>query len=242
MSVTLNPGDFVRVKLIKNVPGKETQPLILGWNSREFVCYPGEETVAQLEAVINAFGDPRALAGPQNIAIGDPRVSDEKLFIPDRSSEVTRLRQRYAIQTGYDTGFTDFDGNSLVPEVELHTLSGEEIIPLTSDPLGTHNTPVVVTQAQAANTDEIISRMQAQIDALRDQIAVNPKSLNELPEDSDPTDVEGIEPKTDPGEEGTISEPNPFDKEQAEQLEAENEDDDSSLPDDFTTELPSDED
>lgn len=240
MSVTLNPGDFVRVKLIKNVPGREDDPMVLMWNSREFVCKPGEETVAQLEAVINAFGDPRAMATPQNVLIGDPRVSTEKLFIPDRASEVTRLRQRYAIMTGWDTGFTDFDGTPLVPDVELHTLSGEEIIPLTADPLGTHNTPVVITQAQASSTDDIIAQMQRQIDALREQMAVKPKSLDEIPEDSDPADpVDDAELKApEESESGPVSAPNPFDEAAAEEAE----EDANPLPDDFSTDVPADED
>lgn len=236
MTVTLNPGDFVRVTLESNLPDRKDQPLLLGWNSREYLCEIGKETVVPLEAAINAFGDPRALANEQQIPIGDPRVSSEKLFVPKRSDEVSRLRQRYAVSTGYDNDFVDFNGNRMVPKVKVTSLSGEEIITVLDDPAGHTATPQVLTEAQNIDTSELLRRMQAQIDALTAELSNNPQSLNELPSDTDPSEV-GIDPPVDEDKEFGTSKPSPFvDDDLDDKVDGDSDPDD--LPDDFTDSLP----
>lgn len=208
MPVALNPNDFVYVTLISNRPGwekdhhgnwSETKPgtesgsLTVAWNGRETELKPGRKTFVQLEAVCNAFGDPRSAATAQAIPIGDP-ANGERLFIPDRKAEVRRLRLRYSIQDGNDNTFENIHGIFLAPKVKIESESGEEIVSVLEDPDGLTVNEVATTIQQSQNTEALIAHLTRQVDALTKMVEENTSTkstaLDELDTDQD------IHPKT----------------------------------------------
>lgn len=203
MAPVLNPEDFVQVTLRKNASGalamgpdgykipavKDTDPLVIGWNSRYTTLYVDQPAVVQLEAAINAFGDPRSTDVAQNVWLGEPGAS-ERLFIPDREAEVRRLRARYAVETGNAGEFKDWNGDSLIPQVEMKTLQGEDIVCVLNDPAGQTVIHSVQTVNQQQDQMAVIAHLQAQVDALTALVQGannpnNPTSLSSLPSDSD---------------------------------------------------------
>lgn len=183
----LNANDFIFVTLVENVPGKEDQPMIIGWNSREYTLAPGVKTNVILEAATNAFGDPRATSNAQAIPIGDP-TSGERLFIPDRDAEIRRLRLRYGIDKGNDHTFEDENGVRRVPKVKMETMAGEELTPVLDDPTGRTINTQAPTVAETQDTNKIIAHLQKQVEELMKIVQDGRPStdtIEELPEDED---------------------------------------------------------
>lgn len=201
----LNPNDFIFVTLLSNRPGwqmddhrnwnetnpgQENTPLTVGWNGRETHLQIGKKVFVQLEAATNAFGDPRSAVAAQAIPMGDPQ-SGERLFIPDRASEVRRLRLRYGILDGNDTDFYNVHGVFLAPRVKLETESGDEIISVLDDPHGNTVNQVATTVQQNSDKDALFEHLTKQVEALtllvQGKQDANPApSLDELPADFDP--------------------------------------------------------
>lgn len=204
MPATLNPNDFVFVTLLSNRPGYEnlgngwvetrpddiSKPLTVGWNGRMTDLQVGKKVFVQLEAAVNAFGDPRSAATAQAIPIGDPN-SGERLFIPDRTAEVRRLRLRYGILDGNDTGFENVNGTFMAPRVKIETESGEEIISVLDDPEGKTVNPVEVTVQANQDQNALIAHLTRQVEALKvmveKQNEAGPSDLDDLPDDDDST-------------------------------------------------------
>lgn len=187
MPPVLNPGDFVFVTLLSNVPGKERDPLTIGWNGREYKLEVGKRTHVPLEAATNSFGDPRSTNVAQAIPIGDPQMG-EKLFIPDRPAEVRRLRLRYAILDGNDSTFENVSGQVMVPSVSIETVDGEELTTVFNDPTADTVTRTAPTVQQSADTQATIDHLTKQVEALRAMVernaSENPNpSLDALPSD-----------------------------------------------------------
>lgn len=193
MAANLSPGDMIFATMESNVPGREDEPIVLGWNSKEYPLLPGRQTHVPLEAAVNAFGDPRSIDSTQHIPIGDPR-SGERLTVPSRSDEVRRLRLRYAIYDGDDTNFKNGEGNEPIPKVKLSTIDGEDLTTVLEDPYGESTITAVRTVSQENDAAAMIEHMQRQIDALAklvrdqaasDQITSKQEGINDLPADED---------------------------------------------------------
>lgn len=200
---TLNPGDFIFVTLLSNRPGhqklnngwEETEPdkekssMTIGWNGRMTELKPGRKTMVILEAATNAFGDPRSAATAQAIPMGDP-ATGERLFIPDRTSEVRRLRLRYGIHDGNDGTFENINGTFMAPRVKMETENGDEIVSVLDDPEGKTVNQVATTIQEQSNSNALIEHLTKQVEALTRLVesnqSANPSpSLDELPSDVD---------------------------------------------------------
>lgn len=171
---TLSPGDFL---LVKNNSDKK---LSLGWNSRDYSIDPGNQQPVPMEAVVNAFGDPRSSDVVRTVRFGGP--DSPPAFIADRESEVRRLRCRWGILDGPENTFENAEGEVKVPEVEVYTLDGERVNTVIDDPSGEKNAPSTITQA--TNLHDLIEHQQQQIDLLKAQldIVTQPNTAsNEVP-------------------------------------------------------------
>lgn len=180
------PGDFL---LVKNV-GDE--PVELAWNSRITTVEPGQEKPVRSEAVVLAAGDPRAVAVMQSLKLD----ADTVVFIPDRPSEVRRLRQLYGQYAG-DERVIDQD---LVPQLEVHSDDGEELYTVLNDPEGTQSAPKSDTSTTTSQELlALIERQQRQINLLKDQAGLAPDEATteaDLPDDD--SDEASPAPKSRP--------------------------------------------
>jgi hypothetical protein len=140
-------------------------------------------------------GDPRAT---NNI-----RTSRDSLgivsFLPDRATEVRRLRLLYSAPFGEYMRASDVGGIFVhtpdpsdtalatkyawdgvrIPLVEVYNIRGERIFTVLDDPEGTLNIPVTVTQHQVDRSDQLQRLVEQQstiIDALSARLGIDPNS------------------------------------------------------------------
>lgn len=174
----LDIGDYV------NVENLGDKPLVLEYDSRRHVIEPGATRPIPFEAANVYFGDPRAsgVIAAKRDSVG--RVQ----FIPDRATEVRRLRTLYDNQLGDEREIvnhpqvrvTDYDGN-LVPTV-LH------------DPAGDSVTTATPTISENEQLREMLRRQQQTIDLLAQRLGVDPTSGRELAPSEVPADEQSHEP------------------------------------------------
>lgn len=185
---TLAPGDFLQVNNTSN------QSITLGWDSREYVLTPGSQKPVPMEAVINAFGDPRAMDVVHTVRFGGP--DSPPAFIADRTSEVRRLRQRWGIHDGPESSFENAEGKAMVPSVEVYTLDGQRLYTVVDDPAGNKSAPVTPSSSNTT-LEDLLARQQQQIDFLKAQLDVLNSSTETPAEDT---------AEIDPGDESNLNE------------------------------------
>lgn len=185
MTVTSAPvvgvGDLVRVKNLGNPDniladgshGRYYGDITLTWNSRDYRCPVGQEVIVPFEAVKVALGDPRAVESiaSQRDAFGI--VS----WIPDRASEIRRLRAVYDNQTGTEDEV--LPGSH--PLVEVYDLEGNRIPTVLDDPTGESVIESRPTVADSNDLIEMVRRQQRTIDMLVEKQGI---TQDDLPNDS----------------------------------------------------------
>lgn len=176
MTAVADIGDIVRVV------NKGDAPFTIGWDSRQYKLEPGADSFVPFEAACLWFGDPRSTNSIQSATNQHGLVS----FIPDRDSEVRRLRVKYG-NIGGDERFID-----PAPDVEVYDLSGEVIVTVLNDPEGENVTLAAPTVVDQSNLMATIQRQQAQIDLLLAQFGLQKKDEEEEggEETSDDEEVE----------------------------------------------------
>src|SRR4051812_31898248 len=120
MVATVDNGDIVRAV---NTGGAV---FTIGWDSKQYKLEPGKDTFIPFEAACLWFGDPRSTNSIQSIKNQHGMVS----FVPDRDSEVRRLRVKYG-NIGGDERYVDPG-----PSVDLFDLEGNQITTVLDDPEG----------------------------------------------------------------------------------------------------------
>lgn len=183
---TVGLGDMLRVKNLGNPDnvladgskGRYHGDITLTWNSRDYRCPVGQEVIVPFEAVKVALGDPRAAEN-----IGSHRdpfgiVS----WIPDRASEIRRLRALYDNQSGQEDEV--LPGSH--PLVEVSDLDGNRIPTVLDDPTGESVFSSRPTVADANELIEMVRRQQRTIDMLVEKQGI---TQDDLPNDS--ASVEG---------------------------------------------------
>jgi hypothetical protein len=192
------------------------QTLRFAWNSRQYVIPPGGADFMPFDAVKVYVGDPRAT--------NNVRTSRDSLgivsFLPDRATEVRRLRLLYAAPFGEYMRASDVGGIFVsapvesapdpgqvyawdgvhVPQVEVYNIRGERIYTVLDDPEGSLTIPVAVTQSHVDRTDVLARLVEQQasiIDALSARLGIDPNgpALDNPPDLIDETPPE---PDTDP--------------------------------------------
>lgn len=168
----LDIGDYVQVK------NNDDKPLILTYDSRRHVIEPGATRPIPFECGNLYFGDPRSST---NIASKRDNVGRVQ-FIPDRATEVRRLRTLYDNQMGDDTIIDNH------PDVEVYDYDGNRVTTVLDDPSGETVTASVTSISENDQLRELLRRQQATIDMLAQRLGVDPASGREVV--TEHTDVE----------------------------------------------------
>jgi hypothetical protein len=157
------------------VRNNESIPRTIGWNSREYVLSPDKPAFVPAACAFCWFGDPRSAADVKAKKADNGFVE----FIPDRATEVRRLRIKYGALDGDEA---TFDGVR-IPDVTITTAEGNEVITVLQDPAG-HS--VMAAQTTVQSQDELLAmvkKQQRQLDMLVSQMD-DPPSFD-LPDDDD---------------------------------------------------------
>jgi hypothetical protein len=168
------------------------------WNSRQYVLAPGASEFMPFDAVKVYTGDPRATNNVRTSRDSIGIVS----FLPDRATEVRRLRLLYAAPFGEYMRASDVGGifvnsnpdepnESLatrfawegvrIPQVEVYNIRGERIYTVLDDPEGAMSIPVSFTRHdidvnQGAHLQALVQQQANLIDALSARLGIDPNS------------------------------------------------------------------
>jgi hypothetical protein len=162
------PGDVVVA--INN----ESLPFTITYNKRDYPLRPGQTTFVPFEAACLALGDPRAQENIRSYKGIDGLVA----FIPDRATEVRRLRAKYGAVYGPETtleGYFDNGKNQVgdpihIPDITITTPDGEKMWMVVEDPAGAHSEDATISVSDNEGMLAQLKRQQAQIDLLVSQI------------------------------------------------------------------------
>jgi hypothetical protein len=164
-----------------------------GWNSRQYIIPPGGADFMPFDAVKVYTGDPRATNNVRTSRDAIGIVS----FLPDRQTEVRRLRLLYSAPFGEYMSSQDVGGifvnsssadvNDLaakfawegvrIPRIEVYNIRGERVYTVLDDPEGTLTIPVQVTQSHVDRSDQLQTLVEAQsriIEALSSRLGIDP--------------------------------------------------------------------
>jgi|SRR6516164_2741738 hypothetical protein len=131
--------------------------ITIGWNNHFVTIPPGESRTATWDAVINFFGDPRAVDDMFSAKDDAGVVS----WVPDRATEVRRLRSKWG------NSFAVEEGKIIGPPVEITNLQGERIWTVYEDPQGEHVNPRLIAVENQQNLDTQIRQLQKQVETLQ---------------------------------------------------------------------------
>jgi hypothetical protein len=181
-------GDILRVE---NVGTKIFRGM---WDQIDYVIPPFGEDFLPFEAVKLFFGDPRSTDKVRSVHDVRGIVG----FLPDRASEVRRLRLLY------DHGFGDYTGKEgaevvwdadKIPHMNVTTLKGERIWTVLDDPVGTTVLPAVTTQAQDAELRDVVRQQGQLIRSLMDRLGV--ATVEDVSDYTDPPQENVYDPDID---------------------------------------------
>lgn len=149
------PDDYVRIDL---KAGDEWE---LMHNSRVFRAIPGKQVFVPFAAICLWFGDPRASEEIRPVLDGHGGRS----YVPDRLTEVRRLRMRYGIKHSDERGFNpDAKTGAHAPDIQVFTLDGDRIYTVLDDPRGNRAARLESTsQSTQASMAQQIAMMKRQI-------------------------------------------------------------------------------
>lgn len=155
----------VRADDILRVVNRDDYAHVVKWNSRKYTLQPGRDIFIPGACVFTWFGDPRATARYQSL------VDEEGIpqFIPDRPTEIRRLRIKYG--AGIDGDEYSFDGVN-TPNVEVWTADGDRVWTVLDDPSGDHVSPSPATVADEGSMRALLASQQRQIELLREAVGL----------------------------------------------------------------------
>lgn len=135
----------------------ETSPFTVEWDSRKHNLQPGRDSFIPFEAAASFFGDPRS--GERIVSIINER--GQVGFIPDRATEVRRLRTKYDNMFGDETVIENY------PIVEVYDLQeNERIITVLDDPKGD---TVRIAERTVTQDNELVDIVHAQQKTINEQ-------------------------------------------------------------------------
>jgi hypothetical protein len=175
----VRPDDIVRAHNSGDVA------LTVKWNSRKYVLSPGKDVFIPGACAFLWFGDPRAGAKFQSLLDEEGNRS----FVVDRATEVRRLRIKYGAGIAGDEA--SFDGIAAVPNVQVYTAEGEQIVTVLDDPEGKSVMPASLTAQDDASLRELVASQQRQIELMKEHLGLNDGEAqaaadeSELPVDGD---------------------------------------------------------
>lgn len=150
-------GDIVRVTNRSDVP------MAKAFNGKSYVLHPDKETAVPFDAICLWFGDPRSDDLIRN------RMNDRGIvtYIPDRASEVRRLRLYWGLPFGDETSFE----GGWTPTVDVFTLEGAPLPIVLNDPSGTSITPVTQTAGERDELTNMVLKLQRELAAMQQMMA-----------------------------------------------------------------------
>lgn len=158
---------------IFRVVNRGDAPLRIAWNQVDYVLQPSEDTFVPAAACFCWFGDPRAATNVKSTTDPSGRVS----WIPDRPTEVRRLRIKYSSPLVGDE--TNFDGVA-IPDVEVYTVNGERITTVLQDPQGSTVIPASTTVQSDAELRALVAKQQRELESMRRHLNMDaPSAQNE---------------------------------------------------------------
>lgn len=163
-SVTLKPGDVVRVH---NLDDTDYEFM---WDSVGYVVPANGDGMMPFEAMANWFGDPRSTSSIRS----NTDHKGLRGWIPDRETEVRRLRMKYGVEQGDERVIREH------PNVEVYTASGERVLTVLDDPSG-QSTNVEVPRSAKSFED-----LATQVTNLQNQIAAITRNQAAPPAEADP--------------------------------------------------------
>lgn len=170
--------EMLQVELLEE--GNDAYPsYTLGFDGKEYTVQRGKKVWVPFWAAVNSFGDPRS--GPAVTVIREPGSGATLGWIPDRRSEVARLRILYGLHADNAQTFDDIS----IPRVKVTDVNDEPVLMVVHDPTGD-----TVTQASETVDDrrallDMLERQQEQINQLRRDLGVEDEIAkeDELPAD-----------------------------------------------------------
>lgn len=176
-----NAGPIGNQFLVRAVNNEEV-PIKVKWDSIDYWLQPGQDAYIPTPCAWLFFGDPRATDVIQAVKDGKGIVA----YIPDRAAEVRRLRIKWG--AGIEGDDATFDQVN-IPDVQIFSVTGEEITTVLQDPLGVTIMPASTTVSSDEALRELVAQQQQQIAALTQHLGLTPESTanNEadLPNDDD---------------------------------------------------------
>lgn len=128
-----------------------TQPYTFKWSNKKFLLEPNRKTPVPFEAMCLWTGDPRASSKMLSIRTDGGDV----LFIPDRETEVRRLKIKYGGEENYQ-----------FPTISVTTLDDDPIVTVLEDTEGNTVNPSVQTVTEASTQADAIRTLEAKVSRL----------------------------------------------------------------------------
>jgi hypothetical protein len=159
------------------------------WNKRLYPLKPGEPVFVPCECACSWLGDPRSVKDIKSYTGPDGLVA----FIPDRATEVRRLRAKYGAVYGSETEFEGSYKDNFgepgdpiyIPHVTVTTPDGEKLWMVVEDPHGEHSEAFAQTVSGHEDMLAQLRKQQAQINLLMDQLAGNTEGTPTISDDGD---------------------------------------------------------
>lgn len=117
--------------------------------------FPGQRRVVSYLAMVNSFGDPRALNGrPQVYQAGNGQG-----VIPAREDERVKVARAWMAGSGPGYCMTWDE----IPTLQFFTMDNERVFTVRDDPAGEKSTPADLSIEKQRDLESIIKRQQRQI-------------------------------------------------------------------------------
>jgi hypothetical protein len=180
--VVVQPGDILRIKNLDSATYE------FMYNSIPYRVPANGEASLPFEAAALWFGDPRSGGA---IASTKDRQGLTG-WVPDRDTEVRRLRVKYGIVGGTETSFPE----EQIPHVELYDIDGNRVMHALDDPTGENVNVAVPTQAQQADLQSQVANLTKQVEALLAGSATAQAAADDAPVAPEPSPE--LEPEQEP--------------------------------------------
>lgn len=195
IAMPLDIGDVVQVT------NNDDTPLVLEYDSRRHVIQPHETRPVPFECANVYFGDPRSSGMIASKRDNVGRVQ----FIPDRATEVRRLRTLYDNQMGDERFILNH------PNVTVKDYDGHPVLTVLDDPSGESVTVAQPTISENEQLRHLINRQQQTIDMLAQRLGVDPQSGRDVSGTAPADDEFATEPAVeDPAAAATDTTPEPL--------------------------------
>src|SRR5579863_6081202 len=157
----LESGEIVRAN------NQGTQPITLTYGGRDYVVHPYKESAVPFDAMVLWFGDPRAM----NTIRSYKDSHDIYTWVPDRDTEVRRLRIKWGITDG-----PTWDIPINVP-ITFSEFDGTPIRTVVDDPRGDHINEQPQTVSEVQLLREQILRLTSRLD--QQEAAMRPSPVDD---------------------------------------------------------------